>query len=138
MSKRVALVLGSGGPGAMRISASSTSWNDAATRSWPSPAAIAKEFVLTFCDRALPETIHPARKNSYTFISRPEARRCLTHWLQCVSARGCSSMVEQKLPKLKTRVRFPSPAPKARITLTGLPHPPRKHLFFLNAIYLVV
>ncbi len=24
---------------------------------------------------------------------------------------GCSSMVEQKLPKLKTRVRFPSPAP---------------------------
>jgi hypothetical protein len=26
--------------------------------------------------------------------------------------RGCSSMVEQKLPKLTTRVRFPSPAPK--------------------------
>ena len=25
--------------------------------------------------------------------------------------RGCSSMVEWKLPKLKTRVRFPSPAP---------------------------
>ena len=25
--------------------------------------------------------------------------------------RGCSSMVEQKLPKLTTRVRFPSPAP---------------------------
>src|SRR5262249_40616368 len=24
---------------------------------------------------------------------------------------GCSSMVEQKLPKLTTRVRFPSPAP---------------------------
>ena len=24
---------------------------------------------------------------------------------------GCSSMVEQELPKLKTRVRFPSPAP---------------------------
>ena len=24
---------------------------------------------------------------------------------------GCSSMVERKLPKLKTRVRFPSPAP---------------------------
>jgi hypothetical protein len=24
---------------------------------------------------------------------------------------GCSSMAEQKLPKLKTRVRFPSPAP---------------------------
>ena len=27
--------------------------------------------------------------------------------------RGCSSMVEQKLPKLTTRVRFPSPAPGA-------------------------
>ena len=27
------------------------------------------------------------------------------------SLRGCSSMVEQELPKLKTRVRFPSPAP---------------------------
>src|SRR5262249_46288135 len=26
---------------------------------------------------------------------------------------GCSSMVEQKLPKLTTRVRFPSPAPKS-------------------------
>ncbi len=26
--------------------------------------------------------------------------------------RGCSSMVEPQLPKLKTRVRFPSPAPK--------------------------
>ena len=26
--------------------------------------------------------------------------------------RGCSSMVEQELPKLTTRVRFPSPAPK--------------------------
>src|SRR5947207_6904260 len=25
--------------------------------------------------------------------------------------RGCSSMAEQKLPKLTTRVRFPSPAP---------------------------
>src|SRR5690606_4348727 len=29
------------------------------------------------------------------------------HGLKC----GCSSMVEQKLPKLTTRVRFPSPAP---------------------------
>jgi len=29
------------------------------------------------------------------------------HFLQ----RGCSSMVELKLPKLITRVRFPSPAP---------------------------
>src|SRR5688572_21585815 len=27
---------------------------------------------------------------------------------------GCSSMAEQKLPKLTTRVRFPSPAPSFR------------------------
>jgi hypothetical protein len=30
-----------------------------------------------------------------------------------ISACGCSSMAEQKLPKLTTRVRFPSPAPDA-------------------------
>ena len=30
---------------------------------------------------------------------------------QAASGRGCSSMAEQKLPKLTTRVRFPSPAP---------------------------
>ena len=28
----------------------------------------------------------------------------------CSSHRGCSSMVERQLPKLDTRVRFPSPA----------------------------
>ena len=30
---------------------------------------------------------------------------------QKFAGRGCSSMVEQQLPKLNTRVRFPSPAP---------------------------
>jgi hypothetical protein len=37
--------------------------------------------------------------------------------------RGCSSMVEQKLPKLTTRVRFPSPAPaiaRSRSTISGV------------------
>src|SRR5207244_1335215 len=34
--------------------------------------------------------------------------------------RGCSSMVEQELPKLKTRVRFPSPAPEAACALPAL------------------
>ena len=34
-------------------------------------------------------------------------------------SRGCSSMVERQLPKLHTRVRFPSPAP-------ALPAPPFK------------
>ncbi len=36
---------------------------------------------------------------------RPDRRKC-----------GCSSMAEQKLPKLTTRVRFPSPAPPLRQT----------------------
>ena len=31
--------------------------------------------------------------------------------VKCPAKRGCSSMAEQKLPKLTTRVRFPSPAP---------------------------
>ena len=34
--------------------------------------------------------------------------------LDKLGLRGCSSMVEQELPKLKTRVRFPSPAPLLR------------------------
>ena len=38
------------------------------------------------------------------------------------AAGGCSSMVERQLPKLHTRVRFPSPAPKTP------PIPPRMHL----------
>lgn len=39
------------------------------------------------------------------------------HWhRRCVG--GCSSMAEQELPKLKTRVRFPSPAP---VNLPGTP-----------------
>src|SRR5207302_5350389 len=33
------------------------------------------------------------------------------------TGRGCSSMAEQKLPKLTTRVRFPSPAPEILIVL---------------------
>ena len=46
------------------------------------------------------------------FRSIKRATRFLTKrktliWLEC----GCSSMVERQLPKLHTRVRFPSPAP---------------------------
>ena len=33
--------------------------------------------------------------------------------LNCLLKRGCSSMVERQLPKLHTRVRFPSPAPES-------------------------
>jgi CorA-like Mg2+ transporter protein len=43
------------------------------------------------------------------------AQSCLTtparSWQAPRGPSGCSSMVEQKLPKLTTRVRFPSPAP---------------------------
>ena len=42
--------------------------------------------------------------------------------------RGCSSMVEQKLPKLTTRVRFPSPAPatsRPSSLIGGVPRPRR-------------
>ena len=35
------------------------------------------------------------------------------------AAGGCSSMVERQLPKLHTRVRFPSPAPKTLPSLRG-------------------
>ena len=33
---------------------------------------------------------------------------------------GCSSMVEHQLPKLDTRVRFPSPAPKQKAFCSGV------------------
>ena len=46
-----------------------------------------------------------------------------------IARRGCSSMVERQLPKLHTRVRFPSPAPDASLfqttslSLLRLPYP---------------
>src|ERR1700704_6779097 len=36
--------------------------------------------------------------------------------------RGCSSMVERQLPKLHTRVRFPSPAPARKPALARRHH----------------
>jgi hypothetical protein len=44
--------------------------------------------------------------------------------------RGCGSMVEPQLPKLKTWVRFPSPAPifpSSRRLLRGIPSSPESH-----------
>src|SRR5690625_2405888 len=38
-----------------------------------------------------------------------------------MSARGCSSMAEHQLPKLRTGVRFPSPAPIAYALVSGPP-----------------
>ena len=48
-------------------------------------------------------------------LQRLASRKFVLHARTSVkyAARGCSSMVEQKLPKLTTRVRFPSPAPVA-------------------------
>ena len=42
------------------------------------------------------------------------SRRGTPNSTQFNHARGCSSMVEHQLPKLITRVRFPSPAPMIR------------------------
>ncbi len=53
-------------------------------------------------------------------------RRLNRRWRRGYDAarRGCSSMAEQKLPKLTTRVRFPSPAP------TNPPFPRSDSRFF--------
>ena len=59
--------------------------------------------------------VNPAQKpsslNTIFFVLRPreapERTRCDIRIFRC----GCSSMVERQLPKLHTRVRFPSPAP---------------------------
>ena len=48
--------------------------------------------------------------------------------VKCLAKRGCSSMAEQKLPKLTTRVRFPSPAPALLPSSDYPPNaPPRPH-----------
>ena len=44
-------------------------------------------------------------------VAGVEKLASLSGWIYYQNHCGCSSMVEQKLPKLKTRVRFPSPAP---------------------------
>ena len=48
----------------------------------------------------------PAAGSVVALAKRPAAR-------YKSRVRGCSSVVEQELPKLQTRVRFPSPAPSA-------------------------
>ena len=47
---------------------------------------------------------------------------------------GCSSMVEQKLPKLTTRVRFPSPAPTSIQVWPGRPEEPGYQGFCLARV----
>jgi hypothetical protein len=57
---------------------------------------------------------HPGQtKMAPTRVKRLTQGHC--QWqapVRVTEPRGCSSMVEQQLPKLNTRVRFPSPAPK--------------------------
>ena len=60
---------------------------------------------LGLARKAICRYIERVAKQCQKRAKRPSAGR-LDAWL-C----GCSSMVEQKLPKLTTRVRFPSPAP---------------------------
>jgi hypothetical protein len=62
-------------------------------------------------------------------VASPEAAICAarcrlaTQW-RTPSRCGCSSMVERQLPKLHTRVRFPSPAPILPVTWhSSLPNP---------------
>ena len=57
--------------------------------------------------------------------------------------RGCSSAAEHQLPKLRTRVRFPSPAPRPNLITAPIRNPPRsvrnalwchKHTFLANHV----
>ena len=59
--------------------------------------------------------VTPQRPQPHLASHQPSSRNAKQREtrVKC-GARGCSSMVEQKLPKLTTRVRFPSPAPDFR------------------------
>ena len=52
--------------------------------------------------RTMPRCSYELHQRTLTLDSRSNASQ---------RSRGCSSMVERQLPKLHTRVRFPSPAP---------------------------
>ena len=59
----------------------------------------------------------PSEKMRATELHRPREPPRRVAW------RGCSSMVERQLPKLHTRVRFPSPAPFNEFTNRSRPRP---------------
>jgi hypothetical protein len=63
-----------------------------------------KVVALAITHRRTRPSHYPSRLPRQEIVNRVQTR------VECGS-RGCSSMVEQKLPKLTTRVRFPSPAP---------------------------
>ena len=61
---------------------------------------------------AIPSFCAACRTNRSAGPSHPEFSPCRRARAEdhCLPACGCSSMVERQLPKLHTRVRFPSPA----------------------------
>src|SRR6266536_509110 len=67
-------------------------------------------------DSVRPHHVGCAMRDAAMTQRKLQSRRRTHNSLQ-FAARGCSSMVEQKLPKLTTRVRFPSPAPSGPETL---------------------
>jgi hypothetical protein len=90
----------------------------------PRAAAIARRgrLCLPNFPANLQHSGHPAGQSRPAAATRsrcrcPLASRCIALFAAVVASPilsdsgGCSSMAEQKLPKLTTRVRFPSPAP---------------------------
>ena len=105
------------GPGTSRQSADKTKLGAASMGVAAATARVLAAFVShgarwpdVRCDRhAARDAVAAAepaeRKNAATELHRPREPPKRVAW------RGCSSMVERQLPKLHTRVRFPSPAP---------------------------
>ena len=76
-------------------------------RSWPGTPSVAGNVTPKRAVRGNPSAaVRPGAAGRRARL----ARSALPGRVEC-APRGCSSMVEQKLPKLTTRVRFPSPAP---------------------------
>jgi hypothetical protein len=70
-----------------------------------------KKFLAFFIRVRAISAAAPGQNQNQCLIHRAsELRRC-DESLKRKAPRGCSSMVERQLPKLHTRVRFPSPAP---------------------------
>ena len=66
-----------------------------------------KEIALHECNNRVGQTLRPrTRGNAFKRQTSHHQKAILT----IGRSRGCSSMVEHQLPKLNTRVRFPSPA----------------------------
>src|SRR5262249_46312505 len=78
-------------------------------RSWPDPPLYAQRNVCIMHIMSLSRDSGPTLQDAADLTYKKQV------------ARGCSSMAEQKLPKLTTRVRFPSPAPAQPILILRYP-----------------